>query len=140
MKVLLTATGLFAATVLLAQAPASKVTYVSHEKVEAGGALVTAADHKVSILRRTGPGQVEVHAKETDIFYILDGEATFLTGGTVIGGKNTEADEIRGTDLKGGETFQLTKGDVIVIPAGTPHWFKVIPKAIRYHMVKVIKP
>jgi mannose-6-phosphate isomerase-like protein (cupin superfamily) len=63
-----------------------------------------------------------------------------MTGGTVIGGKTTEPGEVRGSDLKGGETFHLTKGDVIVIPAGTPHWFKAVPQAIRYHMVKVIKP
>ena len=41
--------------------------------------------------RRTGPGQVEVHDKETDIFYIVDGEATFVTGGKMIGGKLTQA-------------------------------------------------
>jgi quercetin dioxygenase-like cupin family protein len=140
MKLWLTATGLFVATSLLAQAPANKTTYVARDKVEAGGTLVTGPDHRVSILRRTGAGQVEVHEKETDIFYILDGEATFMTGGKVIGGKTTEPGEIRGTDLMGGETFHLTKGDVIVIPAGMPHWFKAVPQAIRYHMVKVIKP
>jgi quercetin dioxygenase-like cupin family protein len=140
MKFTLAAASLFAATALFAQAPASKVTYVARDKVEAGGTLATGQDHRVSILRRTGPGQVEVHEKETDIFYILDGEATFMTGGTVIGGKTTEPGEVRGSDLKGGETFHLTKGDVIVIPAGTPHWFKAVPQAIRYHMVKVIKP
>ena len=45
-----------------------------------------------------------------------------------------------GTDIEGGETHHLTKGDVITIPAGTPHWFKEVPKSINYHMVKVLKP
>lgn len=139
MKFLLMAAALLSATLVLAQTQ-SKVTYVSHDKVEAGGTLVTGTDHKVSIAKRNGAGQVEVHAKETDIFYVLEGEATFVTGGTVVGGKSTEPNEIRGTELQGGDTVQLTKGDVIVIPAGTPHWFKAVPKEIRYHMVKVIKP
>jgi mannose-6-phosphate isomerase-like protein (cupin superfamily) len=139
MKLLLTAATLLLATIAFGQAPA-KATYVPHDKVEAGGTLATGVDHRVSILRRMGPGQVEVHEKETDIFYVLEGEATFVTGGTVVGGKTTGPGEIRGTDIQGGDTVQLTKGDVIVIPAGMPHWFKAVPKLIRYHTVKVVKP
>ena len=84
-------------------------------------------------------GQVEVHEKETDIFYIIDGEATFMTGGTMVGGKSTRPNQLLGTDINGGVTHHLTKGDVIVIPAGTPHWFKQIPSSIKYFTVKSIK-
>jgi quercetin dioxygenase-like cupin family protein len=45
-----------------------------------------------------------------------------------------------GTDIQGGQVHHLTKGDVIVIPAGTPHWFKEIPHSITYYVVKVVKP
>src|SRR5262249_18020064 len=64
-------------------AQASQVTHVDHEKVAAalakGGALVTAKDFTVQGIRRAGPGQVEIHEKETDIFYVTDGEATIVT-------------------------------------------------------------
>ena len=83
---------------------------------------------------------MEVHDKETDIFYIVDGEATFVTGGKMIGGKQTRANQWLGDDIQGGETHHLAKGDVITIPAGTPHWFKEVPKSINYYMVKVLKP
>jgi mannose-6-phosphate isomerase-like protein (cupin superfamily) len=128
---------------LLASDPVP-VTYVDSEKVSValtkGGALAKGDDFTVSGARRTGPGQVEVHDKETDIFYIVDGEATFVTGGKMIGGKQTRANQWLGDDIQGGETHHLAKGDVITIPAGTPHWFKEVPKSINYYMVKVLKP
>ena len=58
----------------------------------------------------------------------------------MIGGKNTKAGQWLGTDIQGGESRHLSKGDVIVIPAGVPHWFKEVPKSVSYFVVKVIKP
>jgi len=63
-----------------------------------------------------------------------------VTGGTMVGGKVTRPGQWLGTDIQGGESHQLAKGDVIVIPAGVPHWFKAIPGTISYYVVKVIKP
>ena len=115
-------------------------TYVDHEKVAAGGTLATGADYSVSINKRTAAGQVEVHDKETDTIYMLDGEATFVTGGTMIGGRVSRPNQQLGTDINGGQTHHLTKGDVVVVPAGMPHWFKEVPKPVTYYVVKVIKP
>ena len=90
---------------------------------------------------RTGPGQTEIHEKETDVIYVIEGEATMVTGGTVIGNKQTAPGQFRGTSIEGGKTQRLTKGDVIVIPAGTPHWFKaVVAPAVNYYVVKAVKP
>jgi len=122
-----------------------KSIYVDHDKVAAaitgnGGNLATGADYAISIAKRTAAGQVEIHDKETDTFYVLDGEATFITGGTMIGGRVRSANQQVGTEIQGGTVNHLTKGDVIVIPAGMPHWFKEVPKPFTYYMVKVIKP
>ena len=127
----------FAATLSAQQA---KATYVDAAKVATGGTFVTAADHTVQMLRRTAAGEVEVHAKETDIFYVVDGEATIVTGGTMVGGKETQPNQLRGTSIDGGDTYHLKKGDSITIPAGVPHWFKEVPQSIQYFIVKVIKP
>src|SRR6185295_17498753 len=63
-----------------AQAPAGGVVYVERDKTAdlfvKGGALGSGPDYSGNIARRTGPGQVEVHDKETDIFYVVDGSAT----------------------------------------------------------------
>ena len=74
-------------------------------------------DYRVAGTRRTGPGQVEVHDKETDIIYITDGEATIVTGGKMLGGKQTRADQWLGTDIQGGDTRHLVKRDMVVVPA-----------------------
>src|SRR5215831_16890395 len=117
MKLFLAITALLISVVLLGAAANPTVTYVDHEKVAKGGTLATAPDLSVSVNRRTAAGQVEVHDKETDTFYVLDGSATFVTGGTMVGGKVSRANQQVGTDITGGETHQLTKGDVITIPA-----------------------
>jgi quercetin dioxygenase-like cupin family protein len=140
----LVAITLFAAALALNTAnAASGVTYVDHDKVATALAktqtLVTAPDLKVSGSHRDKAGQVEVHDKETDVIHVIDGEATFVTGGKMIGGKVTGPGQHLGTDIQGGETHHLTKGDVIVVPAGTPHWFKEVPSPISYYVVKVVK-
>ena len=129
-----------------AVAQSRAVTHVDSEKVAAalaggrGGALVSTKDFTISGSFRKVPGQVEVHARETDIFYVTDGEATLVLGGTVVGGKTTGPGQIRGTDITGGKTQRLKKGDVITIPAGTPHWFKeLVTPTISYLTVKVLK-
>jgi mannose-6-phosphate isomerase-like protein (cupin superfamily) len=120
------------------------VSFVSHEKVAGcgkGGTLVTASDLLVQCSNRTGPGVVEVHLKETDVMYFIDGSATLVTGGTTVDAKaGNNPLQIRGSDIKGGDARQVTKGDVVVVPAGVPHWFKEVPKSVSYYVVKVIKP
>jgi quercetin dioxygenase-like cupin family protein len=94
-------------------------------------------NYRVHIFHRDKPGEVEVHTKDTDIFYILDGTATFATGGSMLDGKETAPAELRGTSIDGGVARQVTKGDVIIIPANVPHWFREIQQPLTYFGVKV---
>ena len=131
-----------------AMAQSRAVTHIDSDKVTAAlsgasrsivGPLVATKDYTVSGIKRVSAGQVEIHDRETDIFYITDGEATFVTGGTIVGAKQTAPGQTRGTDLHGGTTVRLRKGDVVTIPAGVPHWFKDLSPSISYLTVKVIK-
>jgi mannose-6-phosphate isomerase-like protein (cupin superfamily) len=130
---------------LLQGGSGGSVSYVSHDKVSTalakGGPLVNAPDMHLTVSgsHREKAGGVEVHDTETDVMYVVDGSATFVTGGTMIGGKDTKPGQHLGTDIQGGETHHLTKGDVVVVPAGTPHWFKEVPTTISYYVVKVLK-
>ncbi len=123
-------------------AQAGDVVYIPKDKVTAAmtkpGPLASGEQYRVSMSRREGPGQSEVHATENDVFYIMEGSATFVTGGKVVEGKQTAPDQIRGTGIEGGETHMLSKGDVIVVPKGTPHWFKAVPKLVVYFVVKAV--
>ena len=119
----------------------SSVTYIPADQVNAafakGAVLVNRGNYMVHASRRDNEGQVEVHVKDADIIYMLEGSTTFITGGTMIGGKTTAPDEIRGTGIHGGETRRLTKGDIIIVPKGTPHWFKEVSGPVLYYVVKV---
>ena len=119
----------------------SSVTFLPAKQVSQafakGMPLVRGVNYKIDASHRDEPGVVEVHTRETDIIYILEGTATLVTGGNVIDGKAIEPEEIRGRESKGGESRVITKGDVIVIPNGTPHWFKEVKGPINYYVVKV---
>jgi mannose-6-phosphate isomerase-like protein (cupin superfamily) len=115
------------------------VTYVPHDKVTAtmvkGGSIVN--DHGLVILaNRRGAGEVEVHARTNHVFIIVEGEATLVTGGTLVGAHQTAPDQTRAPSVQGGEAHHLTKGDVITSPAKTPHWFKEVPtQTIAYYAI-----
>jgi mannose-6-phosphate isomerase-like protein (cupin superfamily) len=127
------------AVVIAADGVPTVVTYVPHEKVTAtmtkGGQII--GDHGLIVLaQRRGAGEVEVHAKTNHVFIILEGEATFVTGGSLVSPRNTATDQVRAASVTGGEVHHLSKGDVITIPAKTPHWFKDVPtKTIVYYAV-----
>ncbi len=117
------------------------VTFFEKERVKdafsKGAVLFDGSDkYMVHASRREKAGMAEVHLKDADIIYVQEGAATFVTGGTVVDPKNIASDEVRGAQINGGETRQISKGDVIIVPAGTPHWFKEVPGTMTYYVVK----
>jgi glc operon protein GlcG len=95
------------------------------------------SNYMIHASRREKPGLAEVHLSDADLIHVLDGRATFVTGGEVVEGANTAADEVRGKAIRGGETRQLAKGDVVIVPPGTPHQFKEVSSPFLYYVVKV---
>ncbi len=93
--------------------------------------------YSAMFFQRTGPGQAELHDSESDIFYIVEGTATFVTGGTIVEPKSTEPGETRGKGIKGGHTWQLKAGDCITIPKKVPHWYSSVNPPFRYFIVKI---
>jgi len=105
-----------------------------------GGVLFGGEDgrnYMVHASHRDSAGMAEVHTFDADIIHVLEGSATFVTGGTVENPKSTAPGEIRGTAIRNGEERRISKGDVLIVPAGTPHWFKDVPGPLNYYVVKV---
>ena len=112
--------------------------------VDAGGYNVA-----VGVLHRpeTRPRVVAVHYKVSEIYHVIDGSATLVTGGTMVNAKARPADALSvmledgpgasGTSIQGGVSQKIKAGDVVVIPAGTPHWFSEIQGSITYLVVRV---
>ena len=117
------------------------VTVIAHDRVAAAFAkgipLVETDDYKIHASRREAPGVAEIHTRDTDIAYVIQGSATLVTGGTAVEVKSIAPEELRGTSITGGETRQLVPGDVAVIPNGVPHWFKEVEAPFLYYVVKV---
>lgn len=133
-----------AAAEQLAAAATAAVTHLDSGRVKgafAQGAPLLEVDgpagYKVHASRRDAPGEAEVHERETDIIYVLDGTATFVTGGRIEDGKATAPGEVRGPAIAGGEARALVAGDVVVVPSGTPHWFRDVEAPFLYYVVKV---
>jgi len=104
-----------------------------------GAVLLDGSDrhYMVHTSRRDKPGLAEIHALDTDIIYVLQGSATIVTGGTAVDPKQTEPNEIRGSRIEGGITRELAKGQVIIVPNNTPHWFKEVNGEFLYYTIKV---
>jgi quercetin dioxygenase-like cupin family protein len=123
---------------------ASGVMYFSHQEISPAFKQavmlydgVPEKSYRVAVFHRDKGGEVEIHKKDTDVFYIVEGTATFVTGGTVTGGKETAPDEIRVATMDGGVERKLGKGDVIIVPVNVTHWFKDVQQPITYFGVKV---
>lgn len=131
----------FACAVFAAEAPPTEVVQIDHAKVEAAFAkglpLLANSSFKVLAGRRVTGGTAELHEHDTDLFYVLEGSATFVTGGTLVEPKESGPGEIRAKGIAGGVERHLTKGDVIVIPKGVAHQYTAVEGTFLYYVVKV---
>ena len=70
-----------------------------------------------------------VHEKDAELFYMIDGTATLVTGGKLVEGTK-DGDNWRGKGIEGGRAQKMSKGDFMLVPAGSPHWFTSIDSKI----------
>jgi len=107
-------------------------------KAIAGKTLGAYGGHSASLWRRARSGQAELHKAKTDLLIVQDGSATLVFGGTIPDARTTAPGEVRGTSIRGGESRKIEPGDIIRIPAGTPHQF-VLDKGrnVTYFALKI---
>jgi mannose-6-phosphate isomerase-like protein (cupin superfamily) len=91
----------------------------------------------IAVRRRSGAGEPQyaiVHPSSTEIYYIVEGAGTLVTGGMLEMplAPSADPDVVRSKAIKDGVTRKVAKGDVIVVPPGTPHWFSAIDTTITY--------
>ena len=102
----------------------------------AAGAAVTIAPG-IMVRRRNGGGEPQyaiLHPFSTETYYIVEGSGTLVTGGLLDPPPAAPADPdvVRSKTIRNGVTHRVAKGDVIVVPPGTPHWFNAIENTITY--------
>ena len=78
-------------------------------------------EHRVNM-----PQNGSIHDKEAELFYVVDGGGTIVTGGKLTNASRQNADNSTGSGIEGGTSKKIAKGDFILVPEGTPHWFSAI--------------
>jgi mannose-6-phosphate isomerase-like protein (cupin superfamily) len=85
--------------------------------------------YRINVVHRTQAGAPLTHAGNTELHHIIEGAPTVVTGGTVMRSPS-------GATVEGGVSRHVTKGDVILVPADTPHWYKDVEGSITYLEVR----
>ena len=98
--------------------------------------LVKYSNHYTMLAYRKTTGSAEVHEHEADFFVIESGEGSLVTGGKLLNPKTEKPGELRGSSINGGERRPVAPGDIVHIPAGTPHQL-LVAKPISYFVIKV---
>ena len=96
--------------------------------------------HFTMLAFRNRSGGGELHQNYADLFYIVDGAATVISGGQVENAKTTAPGEIRGSGVAGGTRQEAKAGDVVHIPAGVAHQM-LLPEGgtVTYFVVKILE-
>jgi mannose-6-phosphate isomerase-like protein (cupin superfamily) len=88
--------------------------------------ILQLAPYGANLEYRASVGAASVHEKEAELFYVIDGSATLVTGGKLVNEKRTNAENLTGTGIEGGKSQAVAKGDFIIVPENTPHWYSSI--------------
>ncbi len=84
------------------------------------------APYKANVEVRVAVGAATVHETEAEFFVVLEGAGVLQTGGTLVGAARSGPHDLRGTALEGGIARPIAKGDMLIVPENTPHWFSRI--------------
>lgn len=138
------------------QAPKQPKTYTSAKEVAAMMAkaknerkqdqanfiqsLLQLAPYGANLEYRGVVGPAAVHEKEAELFYVIDGSGTLVTGGKLVGETRPNPDNLNGTAIEGGMTQEVAKGDFFIVPENTPHWFSKINGTLVLMSLHVPRP
>jgi mannose-6-phosphate isomerase-like protein (cupin superfamily) len=101
--------------------------------------LLALAPYGANLEYRAAVGPSAVHKKYAEFFYVVDGSATLVTGGKLVNEKSN-GDSLSGTAIEGGSPRQVAKGDFVIVPENTPHWFSTINGNITLMSFRLPRP
>jgi mannose-6-phosphate isomerase-like protein (cupin superfamily) len=102
--------------------------------------LLQLSPYTANLEYRGAVGPAAVHEKEAELFYVIDGGGTLVTGGKLVGETRTNAENLSGTAIDGGDTQAVAKGDFFIVPENTPHWFSKINGTLVLMSLHVPRP
>jgi len=88
--------------------------------------ILQLAPYNANLEYRASVGPAAVHERDAEIFYVIEGSGTMVTGGKLVKETRTNAENLSGTGIEGGSSRSVAKGDFIIVPENTAHWFSAI--------------
>lgn len=126
--------------IVRAQAMDEKIAGTPPSPGGRGGVIVQDEGYRVHVAERESAGLAERHEADTDVWYVLAGRATLVTGGALVEPSTTGPGEQRAASIRGGRETTVGEGDLVTIRPGVPHWVKAVDGRLRYLTVKVYGP
>jgi mannose-6-phosphate isomerase-like protein (cupin superfamily) len=102
--------------------------------------LLQLSPYNVNLEYRASVGPAAVHEREAELFYVIDGSGTMVTGGSLVNQTRSNATNLSGTAIEGGTSQKISKGDFLFVPENTPHWISAIDGTIVLMTVHVPRP
>ena len=102
--------------------------------------ILQLSPYSANLEYRASVGPAAVHEREAEIFYVIDGSATLVTGGKLVKESRTNPENLTGTGIEGGTPQAVAKGDFVIVPENTPHWFSTINGTITLMSLHVPRP
>ncbi len=105
--------------------------------------MIQLAPYNVSLEYRAAVANAAIHETEAELFYVVDGSAMLVTGGKLKEEKRTNASNLSGSGIEGGQSRHVAKGDFVMVPEGVPHWFSAIDGTVvlmSLHLPRAPKP
>ena len=100
--------------------------------------ILQLAPYNANLEYRASIGPASIHEREAEVFYVIDGGGTMVTGGKLTKESRTNAENLSGSGIEGGTPRKLSKGDFLIVPENTPHWFSdIATDQIVYLVVRV---
>jgi quercetin dioxygenase-like cupin family protein len=96
--------------------------------------------YNVNVEYRASVGAAAVHEHEAELFYVIDGSGTIITGGKLVNETRSNATNLSGTSIEGGSSQKISKGDFVFVPENTPHWISAINGTIVLMTMHVPRP
>jgi len=118
------------AIIFTASDVAALIAKAPKDKNVVGQAMIQLAPYNINMEHRIMGQAAAVHEKEAELFYVIDGTGTIVTGGKLVEEKRTNDANLSGTSIQGGVSKRISKGDWIMVPEGVPHQIPQVEGAL----------
>jgi mannose-6-phosphate isomerase-like protein (cupin superfamily) len=119
-----------ATTAITAADVAAMIAKSPADRNATGQRMLQLGTYSVNLEHRVVSQAAAVHEKEAELFYVIEGAGTIVTGGKLVGERRQNEANLQGTSIEGGVSKRISKGDWVIVPEGVPHQIPSVEGAL----------